>query len=314
MVSLFFVFLAATISADNLLAPKNIFAKDPKAFVSTFSRADKETLQTLLDMTNEMLNEGINAQAAATAAKDEAVEALVEATKEHDAAEGEYNDAKAEFEAASSLVSTQQSKLDGEEVVLQTTSDEKGTAQDALDVTSTKLEKTQERVTQEKEDLNKILDLLKEYEGFRIGFTETNRKLLSKFVMVEEDDIDILESKINELITEADKELAEATQANTDAQTTFDEASTAHSNANTAVATTRGELEAAKLQKTQADVKQTNKLSTWDASIIKEHKAEHAEEDAQAFLLAEQTRVAGEKATLDQVVVFLNDLIAKASD
>lgn len=314
MVSLFFVFLAATISADNLLAPKNIFGKDPKAFLSTFSRADKETLQRLLDMTNELLTEGANAVTVATTAKTDAAQAAVDATAEHETADGELDEAKTEFEAASSLVTTKQSQLEGEEAVLETTSNEKTTAQEGLNVASTKLEKTQQRVTQEKADLNKILELLKEFENFRIGFTETNRKLLSKFVTVEEDDIDILETKIRELITEADQELADATQKNTEAETTLDEATTAYDNANSAAADTRGELEAAKLKKSQAEIKQANKQSVWEASVIKEHTAEDTLKDAEAFLLKEETRVASEKDTLDQVIDFLDDLISKASD
>jgi len=314
MLSLFFVFLAVTISADNLLAPKNIFAKDPKAFVSTFSRADKDTLETLLEMTNELLSQGAEDVATAEAARNTLRDDLDAAEAAHVPIDQAYDDAIAALEAASSLVSATSDKLKAEEALEETTLEAKESAQDTLDEKKTKLEKTQKRVTDEKENLNKVLDLLAEFESFRIGFTETNRKLLSKLVMVEGDSIDDVITKVNELIAQADKELLEATSAKEDAQTVYDDAEKAHGHAVTAVADIRGQLNTAKLQEATAEATKNTKKQAHDQSVIKQHDLNDDLEKAEKKLVDEQARVKGEKDTLDQVVAFLEDLIDKASD
>lgn len=312
MLSLFFVFFAATISAENLLAPKNIFAKAPKAFISSFSTADKATLDKLLEMTNQLLQEGVDAVALATSNRDTAAGEASTAETNHGDATTALDEAKQGLEAASSLVITKQSQLDGEEVVLQNTINEKDRTDGLLAQASTKLEKTQQRVTDEKRSLNDILQLLAEYEDVRVGFAETNRKLLSTFVMVESDAIDDIEAKVNEMIADADSELQEDTLARDNAQTAYNEAVAAHDQANTAVATTQGHLSEAQLKESQAQIKKDNKENALASAATALSAAQATLGDLENTLVKETDRVAGEKNTLDQVVVVLEDLISKA--
>jgi len=312
MLSLFFVFLAATISAENLLAPKNIFAKAPKAFISSFSTADKATLDKLLEMTNQLLQDGVDAVALATSNRDTAAGEADTANTNHGDATTALDEAKQELEAASSVVTTKQSQLDGEEIVLQNTINEKDRTDGLLAEASTKLEKTETRVTDEKESLNQILQLLAEYEDVRVGFAETNRKLLSTFVMVESDAIDDIEAKVSEMIADADSELQEDNLAKENAQTAYNEAVAAHDQANTAVATTRGELQEAQLKESQAQIKKDNKENSLASAATALSAAQATLSDLENTLVSETDRVAGEKNTLDQVVVVLEDLISKA--
>jgi len=312
MLSLFFVFLAATISAENLLAPKNIIAKAPKAFISSFSTADKATLDKLLEMTNQLLQEGADAVALATSNRDTASGEASTAETNHGDATTALDEAKQGLEAASSLVITKQSQLDGEKVVLQNTINEKDRTDGVLAQASTKLEKTQQRVTDEKRSLNDILQLLAEYEDVRVGFAETNRKLLSTFVMVESDAIDDIEAKVNEMIADADSELQEDNLAKENAQTAYNEAVAAHDQANTAVATTQGHLQDAQLKESQAQVKKDNKENSLASAAAALSAARATLSDLENTLSKETDRVAGEKNTLDQVVVVLEDLISKA--
>merc|ERR1719266_819788 len=191
-------------------------------------------------MTNQLLQEGVDAVALATSNRDTAAGEASTAETNHGDATTALDEAKQGLEAASSLVITKQSQLDGEEVVLQNTINEKDRTDGLLAQASTKLEKTQQRVTDEKRSLNDILQLLAEYEDVRVGFAETNRKLLSTFVMVESDAIDDITAKVNEM-------------------TAYNEAVAAHDQANTAVATTQGHLQDAQLKESQAQVKKDNK-------------------------------------------------------
>lgn len=101
---------------------------------------------------------------------------------------------------------------------------------------------------------------------------------------------------------------AAATAAATAAQKTLTDATTAYDAAYDSHSKSTGQLESAKLAKSEAEVIQANKVSAHTAAIAKEAEADRALQDANLALKQETTRIDSEKATLLQVRGLLEQL------
>lgn len=311
MLSLFFVSLAVAISAgsvDHLLVPKKLFS-NPKAFVKAFSHADKKTVDEILVMVDKLLGDGETDQAAAQALADEKLAAHTTADEQLTAAAGALETAKADVEVKTGSVADLTGQVTLHKATLDAATEARDTAQAAATKAADHKTKTIARVSEEKNDFDQILALLEEYNEVRVNFADTGRSLLEReFIMVDEDQIKIIRDKVNELIAVGQKEEEEAVDADDAAQETLTTATAAYTTAYDSHSKSTGQLESAKLAKSEGEVIQANKVSAHTAAIAKEAEADRALQDANLALKQETTRIDSEKATLLQVRGLLEQL------
>jgi len=315
-----FLFLAVAVSAssvDHLLSPKKLF-KDPEAFVSVFSLADKDTLNTLDGMVNKLLEEGKADLAAATDSKNSAESA-------HDEAASELGDAEqAKTLAEEDLVIKQgdaarlAQDAAATAATLEAATTKEGNAMDAHDAAATFKSKTIARTTSEKESLNQILTFLEQYLEASTAFTQkSNRQLLEEitqqFLMVEEDQVEDLYKMIQDLIDIANQEEADASKAEEDAAAAHDAAVAELTTATTAHSEASALSNAADLAKTQAENHLNSKDHALQAAIAKEAEAKKVLDEATLWLSDETARISEEETALLKVKELLEKLLETAT-
>lgn len=314
-----FLFLAVSISAesvDHLLSPKKLF-KDPKAFASVFSRADRDTLTNLIEMVDKLLTDGQNDLAAAQLEANNAQSASDTAASELTLAEQEKTDAETDLVIKQGETARLVKVAEGTAATSAAALTKHNTASDEADNAATFRAKTVQRTTDEKDSLNQILAFLGDYLDASTAIEEkVSRQLLetAEFYMVEEDQIQELYEMIEALIATANSEeeaandaLTNANDALTDAQAELEAADTAHSEA-------ESELHAAELAQTQATNHLDSKTSALTSATKKAEDASNALHDATQWLTDETARVSEETSTLNDVRALLEGLLETASN
>lgn len=314
-----FLFLAVSISAesvDHLLSPKKLF-KDPKAFASVFSRADRDTLTSLIEMVDKLLTDGQNDLAAAQLEANNAQSASETAEAELTVAEQEKTDAETDLVIKQGETARLDKVAEGTATTLQAAENNNVAAQDAADDADTFRAKTILRTTDEKDSLNQILAFLGDYLAASTAIEEkVSRQLLetAEFYMVEESQIEELYKMIEDLIATANAEEQAAVDASTSANNALIAAGSELEATQTAHSEAESELHAAELAQTQA----TNHLSSKETALTSATKkagdASITLNDATQWLTDETARVSEETSTLNDVRSLLEGLLETASN
>lgn len=314
-----FLFLAVSISAesvDHLLSPKKLF-KDPKAFASVFSRADRDTLTSLIEMVDKLLTDGQNDLSAAQLEANNAQSASDAADNELTIAEGEKTDAETDLVIKQGETARLAKVAEGTADTLVSAQTKNAAAADDADNAATFRTKTVLRTTDEKDSLNQILAFLGDYLDASTAIEEkVSRQLLetAEFYMVEEDQIQELYEMIEGLIATANDEEEAANDALTAANNALTAAASELAAAETADSEAQGDLHAAQLAETQATNHLDSKVSALTSATKKAEDASSALHDANQWLTDETARVSEETTTLNDVRALLEGLLETASN
>jgi len=307
---LFLIYLSLTVAISSRplhhrLSPEKLF-KDPAAFVASFSEADKETIQNLINMVAELLQYGIEDEEKAKKLHDTAETSFQSATQAMDQASTLDLNAGADLEIKTGEAARLTALEATHNAALIAATKSRDEAQEAATDAATFLTKTTTRVAKEKKDCQDILYLLDELEP--VAFLDSARKLLSlQLVDADDEQIEKIRRKINEMIAAGDQELTSAGDKDTEAKSNLASAKQNYDTALQLHTNTARDLLTANSAKSAAETVKQRTADTLNTAVTDHATASNVLNQAANFLNVEKARVADEKTTLIKV----NELLTK---
>jgi len=298
---LFFISLIAVSVMSNPLAP---LMANPKAFVASFQNADPEVIQNMLDLVARLVQDGIDAEAAALADAETKRGISTKRSDELSAAETALNTAQGDLESSTGTMNELTNTEAIHKAALDKATADRDASQADYDKKQAFADDVNARVLHENAEFATVLELL---DSIVVPVSEfIGRSLLSA---ADPDAIEKVKGEVQELIDNANAEDAAAAAAAASAADKLATDSGAYSDALNTHTDTAGRLQSAILEveghKAVRDTAQTAR----DAASRLAYLTNIDAEDAESFHASEVTRVAQEDAALDEVHDLLSALL-----
>lgn len=287
-------------SLDHLLSPRKLF-RNPRKFVNAFSQANPNTIDTLIQKIDEIIDEGNDdvktAQDKHTAALtlfNEQTKKLGTATQDEKTKAQNHDDAKDALKKADDAVA------EGNKKVIFAEAD-KFTKKDALDLTTKKRDAVVKRTNAEETDFKEILTLLDELAPTQQG---AGRRLLE----ADENDVTRMKSYVETMRAQSQHDAADAER---EYQEHLDESEAANKKYQDLVSQQVGLEEVQEAAQSKFDLAKAEHeaaQSTLKKVTNSHEQAKLALGGAKDFLDSETKRVTADNNTLNQVKTQLEAL------
>jgi len=294
MKCLFFISLLAVAAASTVNLPLKKLLANPKLFAAAFAHADNEAVNRMIAVVDQLLEEGEGARTFA-------IDNHATATDTHNADITSLSEAESALATASGNADVASTKRDnlvakeqGDRDSLSAAVNVLGAAEDLEAETSAHLTSTTERVAEEKESFESIIELL---ESTSAG---ADRRLLSNNE-ADPGAVGIVVEKVQALLATGATELADSTSAHEAATAALATAVANEEAARTLHTATAGQLAAAKKSVLDLTAIKKTKNAERNAAVEAESDSALALANALNFHDSEILRINGEKGTLEEV-------------
>jgi len=286
---------------SNPLAP---LMANPKAFVASLQNADPETINKMLELVARLVQEGIDAEAAALSDAETKRGISDKSAGELAAAEAALNTAQGNLESATGTMNELTNAEAIHKAALDKATNDRDASQADYDKKQSVADFVAKRVAHENEEFADVLELL---DSIIVPASEfIGRSLLSK---ADPDAVEKVKAQVQQLINDANAENAAAAATASAASDKLATDTAAYDSALITHTDTAGKLQSAILLVSQTTaIRDTAETAKAAASRLA-YQTDVDADDAEAFHASEVTRVAEEDATLKEVDELLRALL-----